>query len=326
MKMTKKHFEALLDKYLHGSASPDEIKLLDQFFDSYREHNGDVRTVSEEIKAEIFHSIQSSVCEPKKIFAKPAISVLLRVAAIISFFVVASYFLYGRFERNLEPATQPLAVKLKELRTLKGQKLEVKLSDGSRIRLNTNTKISYPEKFANEKREVILEGEAYFEIAHDSIRPFIVHTAHATTRVLGTSFNVLSGPQATAITLVEGKVNVSLPNGQEATLTPNLQATIVREAKQIETHEVDVSKFVGWKDNTLYFNNNTVREAFTIIENWYNVDIDVKDEQLLNCVITSKYQNESLENVLNSFRFILKMDFTINGQQVIVSGKGCSKE
>ncbi len=324
--MTKADFEALLDKYLQGHASPEEIKLLDQFFDSYRNHNGHIEGVNGEIKAEIFHSIQSSVGERKKFVAKPALSIWLRVAAIISFFLVASYFLYGRFERNLEPATQPLAVKMKELRTSKGQKLELKLSDGSRIRLNTNTKISYPEKFANEKREVTLEGEAYFEIAHDSIRPFIVHTAHAKTRVLGTSFNVISGPDATAITLVEGKVNVSLPNGQATTLTPNLQATIVREAKQIETHEVDVSKFVGWKDNALYFNNNTVREAFTIIENWYNVDIDVKDEQLLNCVITSKYQNESLENVLNSFRFILKMDFTINGQQVTVSGKGCSKE
>ena len=324
--MTKRDFEALLDKYLQGHASPEEIKLLDQFFDSYRSHNGNVQTVSEEIKAEIFHSIQSSVGERKKNAAKPAISIWLRVAAIISFFLVASYFLYGRFERNLEPATQPLAVKHKELRTLKGQKLDIKLADGSRIRLNANSKISYPEKFGDEKREVNLDGEAYFEIAHDSIRPFIVHTAHATTRVLGTSFNVLSGPETTAITLVEGEVNVSLPNGQGTTLTPNLQATIVKEAKQIETHEVDVSKFVGWKDNTLYFNNNTVREAFTIIENWYNVDIDVKDEQLLSCVITSKYQNESLENVLNSFRFILKMDFTINGQQVTVSGKGCSKE
>lgn len=323
--MTKEDFEILLEKYLQGNASPDEVKLLDQFFDSYRNHDGDIELVNEEIKGEILNNILISAGE-KKILAKPTTTVWLRVAAMISFFIVASYFIYGRFERNQTRATQPLTLKLKELRTLKGQKLDVKLSDGSRIRLNANTKISYPEKFGDDKRELTLDGEAYFEIARDTQRPFIVHTAHASTRVLGTSFNVLAGTESTAVTLVEGKVNVSLPNGASTTLTPNLQATISRESKQIDTREVDVTKFTGWKDNTLDFDNITVKEAFAIIENWYNVEINVEEQQLLNCIITSKYQNESLENVLNSFRFILKMDFKINGQQVTVSGKGCPEE
>ena len=107
-----------------------------------------------------------------------------------------------------------------------------------------------------------------------------------------------------------------MPNGQTATLTPNLQATIARGSHRIDTQEVDVEQYVGWKDNTLHFNDVTVKEAFSIIENWYNVKIEVKDPGLMNCVITSKYQNESLENVLNSFRFMLKMDFTIDGQRI----------
>lgn len=324
--MSKEDFEVLLDKYLQGNASPDEVKLLDQFFDSYRNQDGDIELVNEEIKGEILHNILISAGEKKRILAKPTATVWIRVAAMISFFLVASYFIYGRLERNQQRSTPPLAVKLKELRTLKGQKLDIKLSDGSRIRLNANTKISYPEKFSNDKREVSLDGEAYFEIVHDAQRPFIVRTAHASTRVLGTSFNVLAGTESTAVTLVEGKVNVSLPNGASTTLTPNLQATIARELKQIDTREVDVTKFTGWKDNTLDFDNTSVKEAFAIIENWYDVEIIVEDQQLLNCIITSKYQNESLENVLNSFRFILKMDFTINGQQITVSGKGCPEE
>jgi transmembrane sensor len=321
MNMTKKDFEALLDKYLQGLASPSETKMLDHFFDSYRDREGDLPEVSEEIKGEILQNIWGSIERNKNISEQHAPVLWLRAAAVVSFFLLASYFLYFRFAE--QKVTPPLIAKLKEVQASKGQKLDIRLTDGSRIRLNANSKISYPEKFTGETREVSLEGEAYFEVAHAASRPFIVHTAHASTQVLGTSFNVLSAPHATEITLVDGKVNVSTPNGHTAMLTPSQQATITKGSNRIETHAVEVEKFVGWKDNTLYFNSITVKEAFYIIENWYNVRIEVKDQRLLNCVITSKYQNESLENVLDSFRFILKMDFTINGENVTVTGKGC---
>ncbi len=121
-------------------------------------------------------------------------------------------------------------------------------------------------------------------------------------------------------------MNVSTPDGQTAMLTPNLQAKIIRGYERIDTKEVDVDKVIGWKDNTLRFDNVSIKDAFNIIENWYDVTIEVKDKSLLNCMITSKYQNESLENVLNSFRFILGIEFTINGQNVLVSGKGCAEK
>jgi ferric-dicitrate binding protein FerR (iron transport regulator) len=321
MKMTKKDFEALLDKYLNGLASPSETKKLDQFFDSYRGHQGDLPEISEEIKGEILQNIWDSIERNKSNSVRHAPALWLRVAAVVSFFLLGFYFLYSRFGE--QKVTPPLIAKLKEVQASKGQKLDIRLTDGSRIRLNANSKISYPEKFTGKTREVSLDGEAYFEVAHDASRPFIVHTADARTQVLGTSFNVLSGPHATEITLVDGKVNVSTPNGHTAMLTPSLQATVAKGSNRIETHEVEVEKFVGWKDNTLYFNSITVKEALSIIENWYNVKVLVKDQELLNCVVNSKYQNESLENVLNSFRFILKIDFTINGEDVTVSGKGC---
>lgn len=326
MEMTKDDFEALLDKYLHGQTSPQETKLLDQFFDSYRKPDGAIEEVSEEIKGEILKSIYVSIDRKQKMTAKPVFGIWLRAAAVISFFLVASYFLYSGFIQPEGKVTQQLSAKLKEVHVLRGQKLDIKLSDGSRIRLNANSKLSYPEKFAGEIRKVYLEGEAYFEVAHVASRPFIVQTSHASTQVLGTSFNVLSGHEATEVTLVEGKVNVSTPDGQTAMLTPNLQAKIVRGYERIDTKEVDVDKVIGWKDNTLRFDNISIKDAFNIIENWYDVTIEVKDKSLLNCMITSKYQNESLENVLNSFRFILGIEFTINGQNVLVSGKGCAEK
>jgi transmembrane sensor len=319
MKITKEEFTGLLDGYLNGLASAEETKLLNQFFDLHHDRPGDVTEISEEVKEEMLLRIQTRT--NIRSYRKSNFTTWLRAAAAISFLLIASYLLFFEY---LSPTKtkQPLA-KIKVVQTFKGQKLDIKLSDGSRIKLNTNSKISYPEKFSGNTREVTLEGEAYFDIAPNPSRPFIVHTQYASTHVIGTSFNVLVDSDTAAITLVEGKVDIALPTGQRALLTPNQQAVISRGSHNIATHLVDVEKYIEWKYNTLRFDNTSVREAFAAMENWYNVEITVNDAALLDCVITSKYQNESLENVLNSFRFMLRMDFKINGNNVTVSGKGC---
>jgi ferric-dicitrate binding protein FerR (iron transport regulator) len=323
MKITKEEFEALLDKYLNGLALPEETKLLDEFFDSYHKKPGDVTEISEEVKGEILQNIQTRIgTTTRSADRSRGFNVWLRFAAAISFFLIASYFLYPYLSPT--QTNQPLAVKVKEVSAFKGQKLDIKLPDGTRIKLNANSRISYPENFSGSTREVTLDGEAYFDVRHNPSRPFIVYTQYATTQVIGTSFNVNTTQEAIAVTLVNGKVNVSVPNGKTALLAPDQQAIIARGSTDIVTHKVSVEKYIGWKDNTLRFDHITVKEAFAIIENWYNVEIKVKDPALMNCIITSKYENESLENVLNSFLFMLKMDFKINGRLVTVSGKGCN--
>ena len=322
MKITKEDFKVLLDKYLNGLSSPRETKLLDQFFDLYHSKPGDVTEISEEVKEEILQNIQARIGTPIRSANRSAgFSVWLRLAAAISFFLISSYFLYPYLLQT--EANQPLAVKVKEVSASKGQKLDIKLPDGTRIKLNANSKISYPQNFSGETRVVTLDGEAYFDVKHNPSRPFTVHTKYATTQVIGTSFNIHTAQAAITVTLVEGKVNVTVPNGQTALLAPNQQATIEHGSPDITTHNVDVEKYVGWKDNTLHFDHVTLKEAFAIMENWYNVEIKVNDPVLMNCIITSKYENESLANVLNSFRFMLKMDFKITGRLVTVSGQGC---
>jgi transmembrane sensor len=321
MKITKEEFAALLDRYLNGSASSEETKLLNQFFDSYHDKPGDMAEIGPEIKEEIFLSIQARMRPDIRKDQRSSFPIWLRAAAAISFLLIASYFLFDQY-LSPEKTNQPLA-KIKEVRASKGQKLDIRLPDGSRVKLNANSKISYPEKLSGDTRDVTLDGEAYFDVSSNPSRPFIVHTRYANTKVLGTSFNVLVTSEATAITLVEGKVDVTVPTGQTASLVPNEQALISRESTNITTHQVDVEKYIEWKSNTLRFDDTSVREAFSTIENWYDVEIDVNDPALLDCVITSKYKNESLANVLNSFRFMLKMDFKIDGNHITVSGKGC---
>ena len=322
--MTKEEFQALLDKYLNGLATAEETKLLDRFFDIYHKKPGNGVVVSAEVREEILQNIQGRIKTilKKDVERRTTFTPWLRAAAAILFFVISGYFLFNQFGSQPE-IKQPVAAKIEEVFAAKGQKIDIQLSDGTRIKLNANTKISYPENFADSVREVTVDGEAYFDVARDPKRPFIVHTSHANTQVVGTSFNIHTTQEAFAVTLVEGKVNVSLPNGQTASLSPNEQATVSRGSNNIAMQKVSVEKYIGWKDNALLFDHITVREAFGLMENWYNVDIKVKDPALMNCIVISKYQNESLENVLNSFVFMLKMDFKVNGRLVTVSGKGC---
>ena len=318
--MTNAEFQALLDKYLNGSASAGETKLLDQFFDSYRTNPGEATEISDEIKAEILRNIHRKGHQERSIHFWP----LLRIAAAISLLLVLSYFIINH--AGSEAETKPAVVaKIEEVSTSKGQKLDIELIDGTRIRLNANSKITYPETFTESIREVTLEGEAYFDVARDATRPFIVRTQFANTQVLGTSFNIHTSAEAVAVTLVEGKVNVSEPNGPSALLSPNQQAVVSPGAQKIAMHDVDDEKYIGWKNNTLHFDHVTLGEAFAVLENWYNVQIKVNNAALANCVITSKYENESLDNVLNSFVFMLKIDYKINGRLVTVSGPGCAK-
>lgn len=324
--MTEPEFRALLDRYLNGKASPEESKLLDQFFDSYQHERNDIPGIRAEVKSDIKEAIVKRLREKKegtiKIVPIRQSRLWLRVAAAVSLTLLASYFLFTGYTSQ-DQTDETIAVKHIEQSTTRGQRYDIVLSDGTKVKLNSKSNLSYPESFEGKTREITLTGEAYFDVAHDATKPFIVHTGSTSTRVLGTSFNVSSDTNAVTVTLVEGKVNVTTPHG-DALLAPNQQAIIKTGTDVINTSNVDVTRFTAWTNNRLIFENTTLSDVFEKLENWYNVDIDVDSDAINNCIITAKYENESLENVLNSFKFMLKMDYTIENRHVTVTGKGCN--
>jgi transmembrane sensor len=321
MSMTEPEFRALLDRYLNGNASSEERKLLDQFFDSYRDQHPNIADINAGVKEEILNDLRKKTDAGIKIIPIRRRGVWLAVAASVSIVIVAGYFLFNRYSSTTTDSA--IAIRTIEYNTIRGQKAQVELPDGTRVKLNSNSHISYPEKFDSDTREVSLKGEAYFDVTHDAAKPFIVHSGETSTRVLGTSFNVNANTSAVTVTLVHGKVNVSTAT-HNTTLSPNQQATVISGSKNINTKNVDVSGYTAWADNRLIFEDMKLEEAFIILENWYNVDINITNEAIDDCVVTAKYENESLENVLNSFRFMLKIDYTINNRVVTITGKGCN--
>jgi transmembrane sensor len=321
MSMTEPQFRGLLERYLSGQASPEERKLLDQFFDSYRDQNPGLPGMSDPVKDEILRNIRQRTDLGIEIVPTRRSRTWLAIAASVALLVVAGYLLFLT-DTSTDKGQTTAVIKTLTRTTARGQKTTVELPDGTTVMLNANSKLSYPETFGDSIREVTLEGEGYFDVTHDVSHPFIVRSGNTSTRVLGTSFNVYAVASAVTVTLVEGKVNLSTGEANQ-TLLPNEQAVVSAGSASITKQNVDVAKYIGWKNNTLIFDHITVSEAFALMENWYNVDIETGDPVLGKCLVTANYKNESLENVLTSFRFMLNIDFKVDGHRVRVDGKGC---
>lgn len=197
---------------------------------------------------------------------------------------------------------------------------KVTLPDGSVITLNKNASLQYPETFGSASREVHLTGEAFFEVAGDSLKPFRIHTHEVTTTVLGTSFNIRAATHEIVISVATGKVKVS--NGkQNETLKPYEKVTYRDQGfmKQSTTlAELD------WTDRALIFEDATLEEAAKKIAKHFDVSVSFKNEALKRCLITGKFKNQSLETVLNVIAFSNDMQYVIKDDAVVLSGKGCN--
>jgi ferric-dicitrate binding protein FerR (iron transport regulator) len=323
MAITEQKFRQLLDRYLTGRASPDEVELLDRFFEAHQSDENHRHLSDLDAKQEMLQNIRARINEDvsdPRIFNYRKV---LAIAAALLFLMGASYLLFYQDITFLPKNKVAEVPTLVHESTARGEKLTIELNDGTKVYLNSGSTLTYPKSFRGKTREVSLAGEAYFEVAHNAEKPFIVKTQNADTRVIGTSFNIKSFNGANSeITLVEGKVNVTSEGGN-TTLLPNQQAVISSHTADITTNDVDVARFISWKENLLFFEETSLKDAAQILESWYNVEVELDGAALEQCKITAKYKDESLENVLKSFQFLLKINYTINNGDVKISGKGC---
>lgn len=207
-----------------------------------------------------------------------------------------------------------------EVRTTKnGQKLTVHLSDGSKVKLNSGSSIKYEKYFGDSARIIHLEGEAFFDVAKDSLRPFMVYAGNTVTRALGTSFNINSSAGlSTRISLLTGRVLVKNTgkNSDTAYLTPGNM--IISGSNQLgPVEEFDYAE-VAWKDDVLFFQNASKEEVFETLEKWYGVSFEL-DKGLDNSWdYTGKFDNQSLRNVLMSIGFAEEFTFKIQNKEVVI--------
>ena len=195
----------------------------------------------------------------------------------------------------------------------------VVLSDGSRIKLNSESELRYPVVFTGEQREVYLKGEAYMEISKDQ-KPFIVHAYDTRIKVYGTSFDVNSyNPDEIRIVLVQGKVGIHHSKMQEVILYPNQLARVSEKEGIVVKENINVNYYIAWQEGYFAFEEERLEDIMTTLSRWYRMKVIFENPQLKDIRFTASVQKEeNISKLLNQFELTRTVSFNIIENQIFI--------
>jgi transmembrane sensor len=276
--------------------------------------------VFKRLKKRIKHDISPGVTPS----SKPNKEKLWLKIAVVAIIGLAGLLLVNS---DFEKSTEVEKIGYIEKTNPNGQKSTIFLNDGTKIKLNSGSKISYKEDFADTIREVFLEGEAYFEVAKNIHQPFVVRAGDVSTKVLGTSFNVkaFSETSEVSVSLVEGKVQVAYTGEEVKYLNPGLQYTYHISDRTSSIQEFNNEEILSWIDGVIYFEKASKNEVFETLAIWYGVEFVFGNADFANWNLSAIFENESLENVLNSLGYSEKFSYKIEGKKVRIQATSVNK-
>jgi len=241
---------------------------------------------------------------------------LLKMAAVILIVAIPVFFVF-RYLVKPEPNKLNASTGI----------MESKLPDGTSVTLNTGSLLEYPSGFTGSERDVILAGEAWFEVAHDKTKPFIISNGKARIEVLGTSFyvNTKNSGGNIEVILSSGKVAIYY-NDQPSIrvqLIPGEKAEIMNEQEKISKSSNDDENFLSWKTKIFVFNDKPLSKIIQVLNKVYHSNIRFSNDQISNCRITATFDNQPLESILNVLKSTVNLTITKNGSEIEISGDGC---
>ena len=331
----------LLEKYLSGTVSSNEVNELQQWLEdashveamsewmeerwNLSEVNGNNKDEAESILHQLKSKIEEESAEKEDTKRKSKVLPLQRWLRIASVIILPILFLgLGYFWASNNNGFQETG----DLQMIvpKGQKVQVRLADGSEVWLNSESTLTYPSTFKKNSREVTLTGEAYFKVTHNTDRPFIVKTNGADVRVLGTEFDVCNYADEELIetTLVNGKVELEFYNkagkrSKPLILKPNEKATFNRKTSKVVLSQLNAFDHTGWKDGRLAFKSVAFGELSKKLERWYDVKFVFENEELKNELYTGSFDKETFEQAINALRLSSHFNYKIKKRTVYIS-------
>ncbi|TWI25499.1 FecR family protein [Sphingobacterium siyangense] len=208
----------------------------------------------------------------------------------------------GTVQYQFTASKNTAAIRTNTIETPIGTEYTIILADGSKVWLNAGSVLTFPESFASNSREVKLSGEAYFEVSHDSKRPFYVRSNEQTIRVFGTHFNVSSYPnENNKTTLIAGSVQVS-QFGKSKMLKPG-QAAFTSGGNLIVA-EANIEEAMAWKNGFFYFESTPIKDALAAIKRWYNVDIVYKGTNEKRELTGKIKRNSTAQQLVETLNFL----------------------
>ena len=240
----------------------------------------------------------------------------LKIAAMFVIAICIGWLIRGQMSN---PVKISGSNELKEIVVPKGQMSQIFLTDGTHIWLNSDTKILLPPVFVGNERLVTLEGEAFFEVAKDKKRPFVVKTEGQVIKVLGTSFNVRAyRGNIIQTTLNEGKIKLCTAK-QEAILSPNEQSVVNRSTGKLCVRKVNTNFYDSWKEGRYEFVNENLVEVFKLVERWYDVDLIYNAGEFSDMYFSGVIRRDKpVSHFLQLLDLTIPIDYKMNGDKISI--------
>ena len=212
----------------------------------------------------------------------------------------------------------------RRITTYQDKEYWVTLDDGTLVHLNYDSRLIYPEKFGD-RRDVILEGEAYFMVAKDKSRQFVVHTPQGDVKVYGTEFNVNTRSKGgdgndnggLSVVLVNGSVSFTPARGKEQMLTPGQELSIVNA--QLSINEVDTAPYVAWNEGKFFFEEWPLERIMEVMARWYGREVEFKSDDIKQLKYSGNFDRyEDIHPTMEAIEAITGLKITINPKQIII--------
>ncbi len=224
------------------------------------------------------------------------LKIFRQIAAVLVIQVVLTFLAFYYFQDKKQPTETVFA----EIECPLGARVKFDLPDGTSGYLNSGSRLKYPVQFKN-KRDIELSGEAWFNVAHDSIHPFVVETQNLNIEVLGTRFNVIAheGDLSEEVILSEGSVKIASESGQVLSVLKPDERLVLDTEKMTYTQEtLDASQYLAWTEGKLVFRNESMEQVAKRLGRWYNAEIEIEDPKLLEHAFRATFIDEPLDEVL----------------------------
>jgi ferric-dicitrate binding protein FerR (iron transport regulator) len=341
----------LIQRYVTGNATLEERQKLLEWMENSQENERLVREIEEiwkmtpdekfnvdaelawkQFRARVNQKTSEKTDKQRQVFHKTyqkksnGFVYAMRAAAVLLVIVLAgtfSYYLGNNSSSSDGIAERSEFYQMQEMVTSRGEKAKVRFSDGTEVILNSASSIKFPMEFQGSKREVYLDGEALFKVAHDPSQPFIVHARGAKIQVLGTEFNVKGWEEdgKTEVVVREGKVSVNssepeLSDKSEVILTKGYMTELIRGEGPEPARKVDSNFYLLWTSGGMHFDNTPMQKVFKDIERRFDVNISVERKEILDVPFTSTFQYAELDEVLSVIAVSLSTDYARQEREV----------
>jgi transmembrane sensor len=221
--------------------------------------------------------------------------------------------IYSYNQRNPSEILSEKKLTYREVASAYGVKTKLELPDGSTVMLNGGSSIKYAENFEDTARQVELSGEAFFNVAKNQEKPFIVKTNKLNIRAIGTAFNVRAYPEEknTETALVEGVVKIGAENLKPEIMNEHHVAFYENENQKLEIRETNTDVFTAWMQGKLILRNTSMNEVTRLLARWYNIDFVIKNPEIQQYSFTATFRNENIYQVMDLLKLATPIEYKI---------------